>query len=242
MDLPSDLLPPVWVDWLGSAEGLVLQDRLKVNMTIAEPLTASSFVASGESGIATDGKSATRAIASNDSPSTWTNVSGQVVNSLTAGNGTLLSSDIYRREHEFLQRAKLVEEQQGRPMNRNTIPDVQSLLIDTVWEVARRHKFPLTQHPWRDVKNVPTTEWVRLLVSFVEQNPTQGGEDTATTLMKKFIEKTKLTINMIDQMETLDNVGTLKFQLAKFGLCSPLPTTDNVTLLDALHENLKLKN
>ena len=56
MDLPSDLLAPVWVDWLGCTERLVLQDRLKVYSTIAELLTTSSFVASGEPGIATEAK------------------------------------------------------------------------------------------------------------------------------------------------------------------------------------------
>ena len=54
MDLPSDLLAPVWVDWLGCMERLVLQGRLKVNSTIAELLTTSSFVASGVPGIATE--------------------------------------------------------------------------------------------------------------------------------------------------------------------------------------------
>ena len=99
MDLPSDLLAPVWVDWLGCMERLVLQDLLKVYSTIAELLTTSSFVASGEPGLATDGQSATREIASSRGLSTWTSEPGQVVNSLTAGNGTLLSSDIYRREN-----------------------------------------------------------------------------------------------------------------------------------------------
>ena len=103
MGYPTELLPPVWVDWLRSTEGLVLQDRLNINaLAIAELLPTNTSVASDVPGVAMDCPKEKREIVFQKDLSLWNHDKpGRMFNAFTVGNGSMPGSDIYQREDIF---------------------------------------------------------------------------------------------------------------------------------------------
>ena len=72
MDYPTELLPPVWVDWLRSTEGLVMQNRLDINaLAIAELLPTNTSAASDVHGVALFSPKEEREIAFQEDLSLW---------------------------------------------------------------------------------------------------------------------------------------------------------------------------
>lgn len=118
---------------------------------------------------------------------------------------------------DFLAKAKSVEAHLRRPFNRETLSDYQKSFIDTIWAVGRASNIVVCSHSWRDTEKVPITDWINTLIGFLEQSR-GAGEETPVDRIRVYIEKNKLTVDMTDQIFTLNQTTALKVEMAKVGL------------------------